>query len=109
MSLVRWMAIATLAAAPVAAMAQEKSRPMDPANPAEAVPAFRYASAFSNFQPMPDEKESPDKVWRAANDEMEGLGGHAGHIKAPSTSAPAASHSDAAPPHHGMDHKSKGK
>lgn len=106
MSLARWMSIAALAAAPVAVTAQEKSPPMDPADPAHATPSFHYASAFSNYQQIAEEKESPDKVWRAANNEMEQLGGHAGHIKA---SAPAASKDEAAPMHHDMGHKNKGQ
>jgi hypothetical protein len=130
MSLVRWMAIATLVAAPVVVAAAEKSTPTDPANPAAPAAPVQYESAFRNYQQMPEEQEPADNVWRAANDEMAKLGGHAGHIKADAAPAPMKAEAGTAPVtpktdrasgsssadgmpahqgHHGMDHQNKGK
>lgn len=121
MSLIRWMAFAMLVAAPIAVVAQENTRPMDPSNPAAKSASFAYESALSGYRPMPEEDEAPKNVWRAANDEMAGLGGHAGHLEDASGAAspspqsgstPAAPKADTMPAGHaghGMDQKSKGK
>lgn len=95
-----------------------KARPGDPADPAAVVPAPVYISAFNDYQLAPEPKETPDQVWRAANDEMARLGGHAGQIKddgkdsanameQPQTGAPAKSL--AAPSSHDMKNMSKEK
>lgn len=121
MSLIRWMAIATLVVAPVAVAAEENTRPMDPSNPAAKSASFAYESALSSYWSMPADEEAPKNVWRAANDEMAGLGGHAGHLKGaagaaspvPQTEnpqvAPKANSMPAGHAGHGMDQKSKGK
>lgn len=81
MSFPRWLATAILAAMPFAIAAQEKPGSTDPADPQAAAASYRYESAFAGYQSMPQE-DAPGPTWRAANDEMGALGGHAGHIKA---------------------------
>lgn len=121
MSLVRWMAIAMLVTAPVAVAVQENSTPKNPVNPAAAASPLQYKSAFSVYRPMPEQQEVDITVWRAANQEMAVLGGHAGHIKADAASAPGNSETDNAPAsssanglpahhgNHGTGHKTGGK
>jgi hypothetical protein len=86
MSFVHCMAIA-IAAISIGAAAQEKTHETDPANPAGNASSFSYQSAFTNYRPFADEGEMSDKTWRTANDEMERLGGHAGHVKDATASA----------------------
>lgn len=81
MSYKRWLAIATFIAAPLSLAAQEKSQHVDPTDPAAASTSSQYQSVFDNYQPMADESQTPDQTWRAANEEMGKIGGHAGHIK----------------------------
>lgn len=81
MQLAHWVAIATLAALPFAATAQEKSKTPDPADPAAAVHGVSYESAFHGYQASSEANASPEKFWRAVNDEMGRLGGHAGHTR----------------------------
>jgi hypothetical protein len=89
---------ATLASMPLAAVAQIQTHHTDPTDANATVPASKYESAFKAYQPDTDEKQPPDEIWRAANDEVRGLGGHAGHVqdagtrKAPAKLAPAAHH-----------------
>jgi hypothetical protein len=121
MSLAHWMAIATLVAAPAAVAAQENTRPMDPSNQDAKSTSFAYESVLSGYRSMPEEDNASDNVWRSANDEMAGLGGHAGHLKGASGAAspsPQAESPQVAPKAntmpsghagHGMDQKSKGK
>ncbi len=45
-----------------------------------------YRSAFEGFRPWRDEEPQD---WRRANDEMKQLGGHNGHLRAPSAARPA--------------------
>lgn len=80
MSLQHWTAIVLLAGLPWVAAAQA-TKPKNPADPAAAVAAPVYESAFTDYQTLREEKETPDKVWRRANDEMATLGGHVGHTK----------------------------
>lgn len=65
-----------------------QSRP-DPTDPQLRVPAVEYVSPFASYQRYQEEKPAS---WRALNDEVLGLGGHAGHIKdgASSGAKPAA-------------------
>jgi Cu(I)/Ag(I) efflux system periplasmic protein CusF len=63
------------------ASAQDNGKPGDPANPAETVSGPAYQSAFSDYQAARESTVAPDKIWRAANDEMARLGGHAGQTK----------------------------
>lgn len=109
MSLGRWMAIAMLVAASVAATAQENSRAADPADPTAAAAPYRYESAFSRYQPMLETEESPAQAWRAANDEMGKLGGHAGHLEGTEAAADRVNPAPPGQAHHGMDHQNKGK
>lgn len=107
------MALSLVAALPLVAAAQDKSQPADPANPAEAVSAPLYDSAFKTYQPLNESSESPAKTWRAANDEVARIGGHVGSIKedaaAAESSVPSKSPSDktpeAAPVGHGAHQK----
>jgi len=76
---------------------------------------------LSGYRPILEDDETPKNVWRAANDEMAGLGGHAGHLKsAPGAAspspqaespqvAPKANTMPAGHAGHGMDQNSKGK
>lgn len=52
-----------------------ESTPVAPANPESA-----YQSALGDYRVFKDE---PLKGWREANDEMRRLGGHMGHLDAP--------------------------
>lgn len=97
----QWITIGVLASASVsfAALAQQvpaKPAPWDVNAP---VSALTYDSAFKNYQAVADEQVSPDKAWRAANEEVGKLGGHMGHIK----SQPAAP-SPSVPMNHGKHH-----
>jgi hypothetical protein len=70
------LASALLLGAP-AALAQAATRP-DPADPRLTVPAPATESAYAGYRGFRDE---PPADWRAVNDEVRGLGGHAGHIR----------------------------
>lgn len=99
MSFSHWLSAALLAL-PLAAAAQQKQP--DPGDANSVVPAPVYDSAFENFQAVADENQSPDKSWRAANDEMQRLGGHAGHLRGSETrNRPSSSTDDAHQGHHG--------
>lgn len=68
---------------PFAAHAQQSGPAANPADPAAPVPALVYASAFQNASRPADAAQTPDKVWRAANDALSAVpdhGGHAGHV-----------------------------
>lgn len=120
MSLQTWTAIVLLAGLPLIATAQSV-KPANPADPAAVVTAPVYESAFADYQALQEERETPDKVWRSANDEMANLGGHVGHTKearpvpgaapAPAAAKPAAKEpqkAGAMPGGHDM-HKREGK
>jgi hypothetical protein len=66
-----------------AALAQTTGERPDPADARLSVPAPTTESAFAGYRSFRDE---PLADWRAVNEEVRGLGGHAGHIR------------DAAPP-----------
>jgi hypothetical protein len=102
-----WMAIAALLAAPIATTAQEKRA--DPTDPSAAAAPYRYESAFRRYQPVSETEESPAQAWRAANDEMGRLGGHAGHVKGAEAADGSADSAPSGQAHHGMDHQNKGK
>jgi hypothetical protein len=72
-----------------AALAQTPAARPDPADPRLSVPAPTTESAFAGYRGYRDE---PLADWRAVNDEMRALGGHAGHIRdaAPADRAPPA-------------------
>ncbi len=125
MSIAPWMAIAALAILPLAVSAQDKPKPADPTNPAAAVAPLLYESAFAGYQTSSEPEQSPDKNWRAINDEMSRLGGHAGHTKeaaaargklfSPNAPTPPKApgdempKSEPMPPGHSMKHKSEGQ
>lgn len=112
MPLVHWMAVAALAISPFTApftvAAQTKDLAPDPADPRAQVAAFVHESAFNTYQFAAGQDASPDKTWRAANDEVQGLGGHMGHaqdagdVRSQPSSGPASAH-------HGMKHGQEGK
>jgi hypothetical protein len=106
MSFVRCMAFAMLAAASLAAVAQDDTPPRiaaDPADPAGAAAPLSYASAFRNYLKASGQEEIPDNAWRAANDEVRRLGGHAGQAQARAPE-PTSSTPPSAPPGHGHHH-----
>ena len=74
------LAVAALVCLPVAATAQHHSK-HSPADAAAPVAASAYESAFKNYRASDVGSETPDKVWRRANDDMGQLGGHAGQMK----------------------------
>jgi hypothetical protein len=102
MTLKQWLAVGVLASMPYAASAQPSAQQPDPHDANATVSASGYESAFKNYQAAADEQESPNNAWRAANDEVAKLGGHAGHMKdhAPSSSAPP----ESAPLDHSKHH-----
>ena len=87
------------AAAPAATAAAASAR-SDPADPNAPVPAARYRSPFSGYQPYTDTPVAP---WRATNDQVRERGGwrtYARQAREPDAAAPPAtpaSESGAAP------------
>lgn len=102
MTLKQCLTIGMLASLPFAAIAQQAPQKPDPLSAAAAVPASTYVSAFKDYRAATDKQATPDRAWRAANDEVARLGGHAGHVRsdAPASSAPTQS----APAVHGKHH-----
>lgn len=98
------MALSLVATLPLVTNAQDKPIAADPANPAEAVSAPLYESAFKTYQPMAETSETSDKVWRTANDEAARIGGHMGAIK-DDAAAPPNETTGAAPAAHGAHQK----
>ncbi|TFV94806.1 hypothetical protein E4K72_18450 [Oxalobacteraceae bacterium OM1] len=70
-----WLA-AALAAVPLAVLAQSAAQ--QPADPQAPTASLQYESAFAGYRPAPESEVSPDKQWRAANDEVGGLSTQAG-------------------------------
>jgi hypothetical protein len=81
-----WLTVAALASLPLAATAQQTRQ--DPTDANAAVPTSAYKSAFTGYRAAADQQESPDKLWRGVNEEMQRLGGHAGHMKDADTATP---------------------
>jgi hypothetical protein len=81
MSSKQWLTVATWVLVPVAAIAQEKQTHYAPTDAKAPVTAIGYESAFKGYRSSSEEGNTPDKVWRAANEEMGKLGGHVGHMK----------------------------
>lgn len=102
MTLEQCLAIGVLASLPFAAIAQPAPQKADPLSATATAPESAYVSAFKDYRAATDEQATPDKAWRAANDEVARLGGHAGHVRsdAPATSSPAQS----SPANHGKHH-----
>ena len=105
------LALGILASLSLAATAQQAPHQPGPLDVNAPVPAPAYASAFNSYQGATDSGETPDKIWRSANDEVGRLGGHAGHMNgADARASQAAPARPAAPPrpvpmHHGHQHQ----
>ncbi len=80
MLFIPWITVAAFAVLPLTVVAQTTHR-FDPADPKVPVAAPVYQSAFQAVRPAADQAGTPDQVWRAANQQMGMLGGHAGHIQ----------------------------
>jgi hypothetical protein len=104
MSFAHWLIVAALASVPFAAVAQQIQNHAGPSDANAPIPASTYESAFKNYKPAADEQEPPDKRWRAANDEVRKLGGHAGHVEDNSTAPSARTPAPAMPAHHDKHH-----
>jgi hypothetical protein len=76
MSFSQWLSIAILVLPSLAATAQPTQPPLSPAQANASVPPSSYVSAFKDYRTAADEKASPDTVWRAANEQVLGEGGH---------------------------------
>jgi hypothetical protein len=70
-----YIVFVTLVALAPQALAQTRSPPPHPADPAVKVPAVKYESAFTGYAPFRDEKLAP---WREVNDEVGTVRGHVG-------------------------------
>lgn len=77
----KWLAVAVILVTPMTTSAQ--SNPPEKTETTAAAPT--YQSAFTNYQGFTEDEETPDTKWRAVNEEMAQLGGHAGHLKGGST------------------------
>lgn len=121
-----WLALAAIALAPAAHAASGASPTTDPSQPSAPTTVFQYESVIKTYQTAPQDDATPGQTWRAANEEVGRIGGHAGYMKAHDASTyaghstPAASQSKATPPaqaakptasgngkdggHHGMHH-----
>ena len=77
----QWLASTCLALMPLAVIGQPQRAEANPLDARVAVPAPRYESAFQSYRSVSDDDTTPDTVWRAINDQVKELGGHAGHIK----------------------------
>ena len=85
----RLLAIAALATFPLTGVAAQNNEMLDASDSAAEVVVAPYESAFEGYRSWQDIKLSPVQGWRAANDEMARIGGHAGQIKDVSDAAPA--------------------
>jgi len=86
----RLLAIAALATFPLTGVAAQNNEMLDASDAAAEVVVAPYESAFEGYRSWQDIKMSPVQGWRAANDEMARVGGHAGQIKDVSDAAPSA-------------------
>jgi hypothetical protein len=82
MSFSHWIAVAAVAFLPLAATAQQ-SQQLNPTDANATVPPVGYVSAFDNYRATPEEKTSPDQVWRTANEEVTSQDMHGGHAAMP--------------------------
>ncbi|CAL61742.1 conserved hypothetical protein; putative exported protein [Herminiimonas arsenicoxydans] len=102
--------VAGLVLLPLAVLAQAVLQQPDPADADAAVPAPGYTSALNNYRPAKDQAATPDKLWRAANDEVQNPAGHAGHtMETESSDAAPAPKTDAHAGHGHDSHQNKGK
>ncbi len=92
MSISHWTIVAALALPPLAVTAQQTQPLLDPADANAPVQASGYVSAFKDYRTAADEKASPDKLWRAANEQVQREGEQGASMKgaAPGHAAPAA-------------------
>ena len=77
----RLLAIAAFATFPLTGVAAQNNEMLDASDAAAEVVVAPYESAFEGYRSWQDIKLSPALGWRAANDEMARVGGHAGQIK----------------------------
>lgn len=77
----QWLASACLALMPLAVIGQPQHAETHPADARIDVPAPRYESVFQAYRSVSDDDTTPDTVWRAINDQVREIGGHAGHVK----------------------------
>jgi len=89
MSFSHWITVAVVAFLPLIATAQQSQQP-SPTDPTATVPPVGYVSAFDNYRATPEQKTSPDQVWRTANEEITSQDMHGGHAAMPGM-GPAAS------------------
>lgn len=95
------------ASLPLAASAQAVAS-LPPATEAKApVASLQYRSAFEDQAATPDPKQSPDKLWIEANQQVSGTAGHAGHGSM-STAPAAQPQPKPAAPHKGHKAEEKG-
>lgn len=85
MSFSNWLTASALAWLPLAAFAQQAQPPSDPSSTSAPVAIPEYQSAFANYLAAPQASDTPDKVWRMANQEVANQGGHGGHAMAPAS------------------------
>lgn len=107
MSIQYWLALAAMAFAPVAASAEQAHsqlahpQPAHPQQPSREAAATGYQSAFADYKPFAEGEEAPETRWRAVNEAMGELGGHAAHMKgddSASSASPAQARPAAEPP-----------
>ena len=77
----RLLAIAAMATFPLTGVAAQNNEMLDASDAAAEVVVAPYESAFEGYRSWQDIKLSPVQGWRAANDEMARIGGHAAQIK----------------------------
>jgi hypothetical protein len=65
-----------------------------PTDAAAAAPSIKYHSAFERYRPF---HEEPLADWRALNEEVAGVGGHAGIMRGDTSHAGAAGNSSGTP------------
>lgn len=81
MSTTLWIAAVIAGLLPYVAIGQENSARPSPTDPlATTIPPV-HESAFKTYRPLKEPEHPPAAAWRAANDEMARLAGHAGHIR----------------------------
>lgn len=80
MSIAFYLSTFILVATPLAVAAPTQS-PSDPTEAAAAVKPYEYKSAFQDYRSMAENGDAPGTIWRAANDEVGRIGGHAGIMR----------------------------
>lgn len=67
-----WPTLAALSLLPLAVSAQPKVLITDPGDARAPAPALSHQSPFKAYLPLAKHGESPDKIWIAANREVQG-------------------------------------